>query len=650
MKTAVPEIMTTVQTCHIHLEGKVQGVGFRPFVYRLARECRLGGWVNNTVDGVHIEVSGQPEVIDHFYQRLLSEYPAIAQVVRSSRRDVGVRAYGDFRVVSSEDGGAARVLMLPDLDLCDKCRAEMDDPGNRRHRYPFITCTDCGPRFSIMTRLPYDRPHTSMDPFFMCPTCQAEYDDPAERRFYSQTNSCPDCGITLSLLSSSGEKIESGNAALLQTAAAIRDGQIVAIKGLGGYLLVVDACNGEAVQRLRTRKHRPAKPFALMCRDLDMALRYATVIPEEAALLESRAKPIVIVNKRQDREAVADAVAPGQDTLGIMLPCTPLHHLLMREFPGPVVATSANISGSPILYREKQIFENLGTVVDAVLSHDREIVVPQDDSVLRFSREARRPVFLRRSRSYAPLVPHQLLEIDPQSAILALGAQQKSAIALSSHGNLYLSHYLGELGSYETELNFRKTYHHFRDMLAFTPAVIAVDQHPQYAATLFGEELAAKLAIPVIRVQHHKAHFWALLAEKQRLQSDRKILGVVWDGTGLGEDGNIWGGEFFRYGNGEMTRVAHLREFPLLMGDKAARETRLCALGLWAADGEAEMLLRNKFSDTEWGIYQRFLEQGNFFRTTSMGRLFDGVAGLMGLADRVSFEGEAAIQLEKLAR
>ena len=641
---------STVKTVHIHIQGKVQGVGFRPFVYRLAKKYQLNGRVNNGMDGVHIDVTGDPATIQTFCSELKTDYPKIATITKFTLHPASKRNYSDFRVTESDHRGNPSVLILPDLDTCDACLAELTNPADRRFNYAFITCTNCGPRYSIITRLPYDRPNTTMVDFPFCEPCRNEYLNPADRRFYSQTNSCHDCGIHLSLMNAS-KKIAAREFAAIELAARyILDGKIVAAKGIGGYLLLVDALNNRAVQTLRRRKHRPSKPFALMYPNPNEILRDVDIKKAELELLQGREKPIMIFTKKRCDSRIAPSVAPGQDTLGIMLPYAPLHHLLMNRLQRPVVATSANISGSPILATEEQVFSLLDEVADMFLVHDREIAVPQDDSVIRVTPDSRTKIFLRRSRSFAPLLPHDLVRLTQNKRILALGAQQKSTISLTHEKNIYVSQYLGDLTDYETEQNFTRVLNHFKGVLSFTPEVIVVDAHPQYTATLAGEKLAGKLKVPLIKVQHHRAHFWAVLAENRLLHSEEPILGVIWDGTGWGDDGAVWGSEFFLFHNDEMQRVAHLEYFPHLLGDKSALEPRLPALALWHDLSAAHEILKQKFSKTEWQIYETLLHKQKKLQTASMGRLFDAVASLLGLADKISFEGEAAMQLEKYAR
>ncbi|NOX37663.1 MAG: carbamoyltransferase HypF [Calditrichaeota bacterium] len=633
---------------HIHIQGKVQGVGFRPFVYRLATEMGLTGWVNNGKDGVHIEVEGMEETLQRFVQRVQAEAPAISHILSVDVREIPRQGFAEFRVRHSSEEGLSTVLILPDLDMCDDCNRELHDPNDRRYDYPFITCTNCGPRYSIITRLPYDRPNTTMVEFPMCPPCEQEYRDPADRRFYSQTNSCSDCGIQLTLTDNRGNVQAEGRPAFLQAVEALRRGKIVAVKGIGGYLLMVDACDEAAVQELRRRKRRPTKPLALMYPDVQAIQRDVQLTPEARDWLIRRSKPIVICDRLQE-SPIAPAVAPHQNTLGVMLPYTPLHVRIMELYGKPAVATSGNVSGSPILFKDSEALELLGAIADFFLMHNREIVVPQDDSVIRVTPVFRQTIFYRRSRSFAPIYVSPHFTVTPEEAILAMGAQQKSTITLTHQGNIYISQYLGDLDTFESWQNYQRVLTHLMQLLEFQPQCIGVDAHPDYVSTRRGEELSRQYGVPIYRIQHHKAHFWALLAEANLLTTERPVLGVIWDGTGYGEDGAIWGGEFFLYREGQMSRMAHLEYYPLLLGEKAIREPRLCALGLWHTYADAESLLLPKFSPGEWKIYQQLLKNHRFLRTSSMGRLFDGVASLLGVMDRVSFEGEAAMRLEALA-
>jgi hydrogenase maturation protein HypF len=637
---------------HIHIQGQVQGVGFRPRVYQLAQSYGLSGWVSNTLDGVHLEVSGPEPVVQSFYAELLANPPVMARVTRHCITPVEAQAVTGFHIRHSAAEGEATALLTPDVATCQACRTELRTPADRRYGYPFITCTQCGPRFSLTQALPYDRPTTTMEPFPMCAACQAEYDTPADRRYYSQTNSCPDCGISLQLYDATGTLIPGSTPAILErVSGALRKGQLVAVKGIGGYLLLADAANAGAIRRLRERKMRPAKPFALMYPDLDRLEKDAWVSERERTYLQSAAAPIVLLTLRE-RPAAAlawEQIAPGLRQIGVMLPYAPLFEEIIRLFPVPLVATSANISHSPIIFSDEKALTGLRGIADLLLMHTREIVVPQDDSVVRISYRTGQLITIRRSRGYAPTFIQPDLPVSGEDT-LAMGADLKSTFAWQSGENWYLSQYLGDLENYDTQLNYRHTLTHFSRLLPRRPQRIIADGHPGYFSAQLGEQLAREWNIPLSRVPHHEAHFAAVLAENNLIQADEPILGVIWDGTGLGTDGQIWGGEFFIYQNHRFERKFHLAEFPYLMGDKMAREPRLAALALTYGLEGSHPVLRPKFSAPEWTVYPKFLQNNTGLRTSSMGRVFDAVASLSGLADKTSYEGEAALYLEQAAR
>ncbi|QSR88414.1 carbamoyltransferase HypF [Methylacidiphilum caldifontis] len=634
---------------HLHLRGKVQGVGFRPFVYRLAKEKKLGGWVSNDTDGVHIYVEGEKEKLQDFYLFVITHYPPIALVTESSYQEVPVQGYKDFFIKESLKEGSSSVLLLPDLDVCEQCIQELHCPTDRRYGYPFITCTQCGPRYSIIFALPYDRQRTSMEPFKMCEDCQREYQNPLDRRFFSQTNSCKKCGIELSLSDNLKTNFSYGEQTINQAAEAILKGEIVAVKGIGGFLLIADAGNEQTLKRLREKKKRPHKPFALMFLDIQSVKKEVELSDEDQKLLNSRSKPIVILDRKKGNHSlVSQLVAPGQDTLGVMLAYSPLHILLLEHVGKPVVATSANISGSPILSMDQEIYTRLGHLVDKVLSHNRQIIVAQDDSVVISSPFYKQPIFLRRSRSYAPFYAHENLRLDKKISLLALGADQKGCFSLCHEGNIYVSQYLGSLQNFESEENYKKQLNYYFLLFNLDLNSLAIDLHPAYRSTEIGLSLAAERKITPFYVQHHKAHFWAVLAENDLIYDLEPILGVIWDGTGFGEDGAIWGGEFFLYQNGKMNRIKHFSYYPLLLGDKTIKEPRLSALGiLWKVGKES--LLKEKFSSSEWHTYLKLLNLKHYFLCSSVGRLFDCVCSMLGGYDLSTFEGQAAMEVQKLA-
>lgn len=632
-------------TRQLHIEGVVQGVGFRPHVFRLANEHRLKGWVSNDVGGVHIEVTGTEGNLGRFEAELLSHPPHLARISRVRSKEVPEADFITFQIIESNPSGKPTVMVTPDLGLCDDCKHELSEAGNRREGYPFTTCLKCGPRYSIIHGLPYDRPLTTMSKFTMCPVCEKEYHNPLDRRFYSQTNSCPDCAVELSLVTPDGKILNRHAPTIIQqTAELFRQGAILAVKGIGGYLLMTDASNHSSVDALRYRKNRPAKPFAVLMKDIAAVRQYAEISEAEAVELRSLQSPVVLLKKKSP--ASLPGIAPGLDRLGVMLPYTPLLALIADAFNGPLVATSGNISGSPIFYDDAQALNNLGTIADFFLVNNREIVVPQDDSVVQYSRYNDQRIVVRRSRGLAPLMFQHPFDGEE---VLAMGADMKSAFALNLRGNLYASQYLGDLENFDTQHAYQHTLHHLLNLVQAKPTEVVIDKHPGYFSTQAGKKLAKAWGVAVREVQHHHAHFGAVLAENNRLDSPTPILGVIWDGTGLGDDSNIWGGEFFRYQDNTFERVAHLDCFPHILGDKFSREPRLSALALALGQPGGIGLVENKFNDSEWKLYTALIANSQL-QTSSVGRLFDGVASLLGLCDHATYEGEAAMYLETCAR
>ncbi|MCB0635449.1 MAG: carbamoyltransferase HypF [Lewinella sp.] len=637
-------------TFHLHLQGLVQGVGFRPFVYRYALDRQLLGWVNNTTDGVHVIFNAPAAEAEAIAEGIVREAPALARITRRSLTPWPEEHFADFRIRDSASDRPPRLLLTPDFALCPDCRAELFSAHDRRRSYPFITCTNCGPRYSIIRELPYDRPRTTMADFPMCGPCQAEYDDPTNRRFYSQTNSCPNCPVHLQWWDSRTRQwIHAGDDALDRVVQAWQAGEIVAIKGIGGYLLTCAARNEKAVAAVRARKHRPHKPLAVMYPDLAAVQRELLVTPAEAALLSGPEAPIVLLRQPAATPApLASGVAPDQLLVGVMLPYAPLMALLLRAFGEPIVATSGNASGFPIAYADEQAVRQLAPLADQLLGNDRPIVAPQDDSVVRVAPESSRRIVLRRARGWAPtcVLPGVTW---PEATVLATGADMKAAFGLLHQGYSYLSQYLGALDTLETQAQYRGVLDHLLDVFRAKPGLVITDTHPAYFSRQAGEELARGWQAPTIAVQHHRAHFSAVLAEHGLWASEEPVLGFIWDGTGLGDDGQIWGSECFHWEAGRMAHLGHLHYFPQLLGDKMAREPRLSALALCGDWPEAEAWLRPYFSSLEWNNYQKLRAKHQGVQTASMGRLFDAVAALLGLRAKVTYEGEAALLLENLA-
>jgi hydrogenase maturation protein HypF len=641
------------------VRGAVQGVGFRPFVYRLASELKLKGWVSNSSQGVFVEVEGSRAALDEFSIRLRKEKPprAIIQSLESSFLDA--IGYSGFEIRESETAGDKSALILPDIATCVDCLREVFDSTNRRFRYPFTNCTNCGPRFSIIEALPYDRANTSMKKFMMCPDCEREYHDPLDRRFQAQPNACPKCGPQLQLWDENGVAVSDHDDALLAAASAIRSGRIVAVKGIGGFQLIVHARDEDAVTRLRQRKRREEKPFALMYPYLD-AVRADCVVSElEQRLLLSPESPIVLVgcDRRERREPtdclpqlrdshhLAASIAPGNPNLGVMLPYSPLHYLLMRELSFPVVATSGNLSDEPICIDEHEALQRLRGIADLFLVHDRPIARHVDDSIVRVI--CNREMVLRRARGYAPLPITVRSEIENRESktVLAVGAHLKNNVALKIDNNIFISQHIGDL---ETKQAYSAFQHSAQDLPRLYDAridVVACDMHPDYLSTTF----ATQLGLPNNPVQHHLAHVVGCMAENE---IEPPALGVAWDGTGYGLDGTIWGGEFLLVkGDGSFERVAHFRQFRLPGGDRAIKEPRRSALGLvYEIFGNGAWdfpQLVADLSEQEKTLLRQMLEkQINAPLTSSVGRLFDAVAALLEMRQTSSFEGQAAMALE----
>ncbi len=633
-------------TFHIHIKGIVQGVGFRPFVYKLAIKCGLKGNVNNTTDGVHINVSCNREKADDFLNEIIENAPALSVITGYSIDEVDHVEYDDFQIIHSESDKEPNLLLTPDFALCEECREELHDPQNRRHHYPFITCTNCGPRYSIITGLPYDRPLTTMQKYKMCDVCDKEYHDPLDRRYYSQTNSCEECGVRMSIYENG--KIVEIDDHINYIVNAWKDGKIVAIKGIGGFLLTCDAANKDVIKLLRERKHRPSKPFALMYSDIQAIENDCIVSDQEESELKSVESPIVLLKLNNKINSGLDlrGITKGLDRIGVMLPYAPLYDLLLTEFAKPVVATSGNISNSTIIYSNEKAISELSNIADVILLNDRDIVIPQDDSVVKYSERYGQKIIIRRSRGMAPSFIKRDLTL-PDNAIICMGASLKSAFAILNKKNIYISQYLGDTGTYDSQVNYTKTLDHFFNILDLKPDKIIVDKHPDYFSSVYGMEMAEKFNIPVRKIQHHKAHFAAVIGGNSLF--DEKILGVVFDGTGYGDDGNIWGGEFFVYEKGNMERYAHLDYFDFILADKMVMEPRISALAISKGITVNNDRIRAKFTEIEWGIYNKILNRGSKLKSSSIGRLFDAVSSLVLNIDKQTFEGEAAMKLEVLA-
>jgi hydrogenase maturation protein HypF len=645
----------------VRVEGIVQGVGFRPFVYSLATGLGLGGLVGNDVDGVFAEVEGSAAAVAKFLSLLEQQAPPLARIERITTKEIAPNGSSEFSIAPSQHGGARRTLVSADSAPCADCLAEFDDPADRRFRYPFINCTNCGPRFTIIEDVPYDRAMTTMARFALCSLCAAEYHDPADRRFHAQPVCCPDCGPLLRLLDAAGRDLP--GRPLAAAAALLRAGRILAVKGLGGYHLAVDAGNETAAAALRARKHREDKPFAVMVRDVAAARAICGVDAAAEALLTSGRRPIVLLPRLSAAaaagaaaaatagaegadaggEGIAPSVAPGNRQLGVMLPYTPLHHLLLRETGGPIVLTSGNTSDEPIAFADADALDRLGSIADAFLTHDRAIHIRTDDSVVRSFRG--RAALVRRSRGYVP----EPLTVPVRFArqVLACGAELKNTFCLGTENHAFISHHIGDLENVETLRSFTEGIAHFRRLFGIEPQVVAHDLHPEYLSTKYAMELPG---VELVGVQHHHAHIASCLADNG---AQGPVIGVAFDGTGYGSDGTIWGGEFLIAGLASFERAGCLAPVSMPGGTAAIRQPwRMAAAYLDAAypSGAPDGLEVIRRAGRRWADVLAIARAGiNSPLTSSAGRLFDAVAAVLGVRDAINYEGQAAVELEQLA-
>jgi hydrogenase maturation protein HypF len=662
--------MFNIKRLKITLTGLLQGIGFRPFVYRLAIQYQQAGWVANDNQHVVIEIEGDSQQQRLFLTALQQQVPGCGRISEITQTELAVLGETQFQLKASLRLDTAKSLFVcPDLAVCQDCVTELFDPTHRRYQHPFISCCHCGPRYSLMYRLPYDRPNTTLDDFPLCSHCQTEYQDPSNRRFHAQTIACPDCGPQLYFTDARGTVLQHKQAAFTATIAALKAGQIVAVKGVGGFQLMVDATNQQAILRLRQRKQRVSKPFALMVGSIAEARKLCELSEIEKQLLQSSAAPIVLAKAKKNLP-LAQSVAPQQALLGIMLPYTPIHHLLLAEFKKPLIATSANLSGEPICIDNKQAINKLARIADFFLCHDRVILRPLDDSIVLVM--ADKPTVLRRARGYVPApisLKNRTVSFlkDCQSyATLAVGGQLKNTVAIAQNNQVILSQHLGDLEHLETAQQFEKTIADLSDFYAIQPQQVICDSHSDYVSSQY----AHRLMLPLQTVQHHYAHVLSCMAEHQL---EPPVLGVAWDGTGLGTDNQLWGGEFLAIkevammtaspskhwqscAKADFQRIAHLRPFPLVGGFQAIKEPRRAALGLlYAGLGESLFSapyrhLLTAFSEVELKLLQAMLrKQINCPSTSSIGRLFDAVASLLGLCQISEFEGQAAMALEQIA-
>ncbi len=632
-----------LKTVKIEISGRVQGVGFRPYIYTLSQKINVNGTVSNNENGVIIYLTGSDKNIQLFYTELIQFPPPVSQIKESKIEEISFQDFHNFQIVPSIKRGKLNLSLTPDFAICETCKEEIADSNNRRFYYPFTTCVNCGPRWAVTKTFPFERENTSLQSFKMCDSCYEEYTDPSNRRFHSQTNSCQNCGITISLHKSDGSQINIPLYEIFkEVAALIKKGKIIAIKNTGGYLLCCDANNKEIIKKLRKSKKRPRKPFAVLYPSLPLLELHLSLNKQQRKALKSTERPIVILQKKDFKGDLAFAeLIPGLNQIGIMLPYSGILQLLAEELKISIVATSGNLHGSPIISNNEQAEKILSGIADYFMHHDLEITNPQDDSVVKFSAKYQQEVLYRRSRGYAP--NYFNFKDKTNEKIMAMGGGLKSTIAFLPNDHLYISQYLGNLEHYDVYERFVKITNYFTELFEEKPSVILIDKHPGYQSTQYGKEISKKWQTDLISIQHHKAHFAAILGEHHLFNCKEKVLGVIWDGTGYGDDKNIWGGEFFTFHKNEIDRLTHFAYFDWLAGDKMSKEPRLSLFSL--ADDEVENHIVGKFSKNEIAIYKS-IKKKNKLKTSSVGRLFDAVASLLGICDINTYEGEAAILLE----
>ena len=628
----------------ISVRGVVQGVGFRPFVYRLAQDHNLKGWVRNTSGSVEIEVEGDEESLENFLIDLKAKAPPMARIERVEATFYPPNGYAEFQILKSLSQEGEYQLVSPDIATCEDCKREIFCPTDHRFGYPFTNCTNCGPRFTIIEDIPYDRPQTTMRQFEMCPECQREYDDPLDRRFHAQPNACPKCGPGLELVNSNGNPVE-GSDVIKAAGQLLKVGKILALKGLGGFQLACDATDEEAVNLLRSRKRRPAKPLAVMVATLEEVEKHCLVSPEERRLLQSPECPIVLLRWKHSSSNISPAIAPNLKYLGVMLPYTPLHHLLLREVGLPLVMTSGNLSEEPIAKDNDEALTRLRGIADYFLLHNRDISGRYDDSVYMVEGK---PQAIRRARGYAP---YPIFLPFKSKQILACGAELKNTFCLTKDEHAFLSQHIGDMENEETLEHFENTIELYKKLFRIEPEIMAYDMHPEYLSTKYALKVGSELGLSLIPVQHHHAHIASCLVENE---IEGPVIGVAFDGTGYGTDGTIWGGEFLLADWRSFQRVGHLEHLPLPGGEAAIKKPYRMALGyLYTLLGEGfslEGLPFSRLDPIELEIIRQQLRRGiNCPLTSSAGRLFDAVSALAGVREEIDYEAQAAIELEMLA-
>ncbi len=637
-------------TWHIHIKGLVQGVGFRPFVHQSALVFDLTGWVSNTKNGLRIEFNSDEKKAIEFYKCILNKAPKLSVISNHQLLKIRKKTFHSFEIIHRKIKRKTNLHITPDFTVCKKCIAETNLSEDRRHGYCFTSCTECGPRFSIYKKLPFDRENTSLKTFEMCYQCKEEYENINDRRYFSQTNSCEKCGVQQRLYDHNNHLISiDPNEVIEKVTSNWLKGKIIAIKGIGGYLLTCDSTNPEAILKLRKRKKRLSKPFALMYPNIDFIKQEHDISLEEEKSLKSLAAPIVLVKpKKKFNQITKKIIAPNLKQIGVMLPNTALFYLLLNKFNHPIIATSGNLNNSSIIFKDRSAINELLGVYDFILTNTLDIAVPQDDSVIKYTQQSQR-IILRRSRGLSPGYFSKGLNLSKHT-FLTTGASIKSTFCLKHRDTTFISQFLGDLNNFDNLTNYISTITHVKELFDCEPNIILSDLHPNYHSTHYGEKLAKKLDVPFYKVQHHLAHFSAVLGENRLHNKKKSVLGVIWDGHGYGDDGEMWGGEFFVFANLNFKRVLHFSYFETILGDKMAKNPSISALSCCSNLKKAEALLNSKFTSMELNLYNKKISNKNNIKTSSMGRIIDAVASLLDLIDTQTFEGEAALILEGIAQ
>jgi len=635
------------KTFEILISGRVQGVGFRPFIFNLAKKFNIKGFVTNNELGVYICVLADETSIDDFYNQIFIQKPRSAEIISSQKNRISsTEIFDDFHIKPTAPNLFIDIPLTPDFAICESCSNEILDTKNPRYYYPFTTCTQCGPRYTITKKFPFERINTSIDEFTMCESCSQEYKNSDDIRFHSQTNSCSNCGITLKFTNNSGAILSQSNTEIFKIIGEkLALGNIIALKNTAGYVLICDATNEKAVKELRIRKKRPTKPFAVLFKNTESIKNYLKINLLEKNLLNATEAPIVILPLKNALDLAVNQIAPNLGTIGAMTPNSGTLKLVMENFRKPIIATSANFHGSPICCSEKEAVKTLKEIADYFLHNSLNVLHPQDDSVMKFSEKHSKKIILRRSRGFAPNLMNFKTPVCNEK-ILCFGSDLKNTITILPNSNCYVSEYIGDLANYDTYLRFEKTIENYTRIFSFEPEVVLFDAHPKYVSSRLAESFVhQENNIHYQKIQHHKAHFAAILGEKNLWKAEDKILGIIWDGIGFGDDNQIWGGEFFEYHNKTINRIGHLDYYPWVLGDKMSKNPKTSALSI----SDSNSFFRDYFDDNEWNIYSKAIQNPSI-QTSSMGRLFDAVGFVLGFHQPISFEGEAAIYLEKIAQ